>query len=58
MPLRELVEAYILFYAEMDKVYEGLISKELTIGVANQKRVELNESLQDQFNNIFHSLPK
>jgi hypothetical protein len=37
---------------------EGLISKELTIGAANKKRVELNEVLQNQFNSIFNSLPK
>ena len=58
MPLKELVQAYVQFYAEMDKVYEGLISKELTIGAANKKRVELNEVLQNQFNSIFNSLPK
>jgi hypothetical protein len=58
MPLKELVQAYVQFYAEMDKLYEGLISKELTIGAANKKRVELNEVLQNQFNSIFNSLPK
>ena len=58
MPLRELVEAYIQFYAEIDKVYDGLISKDLTIGAANQKRFKLNESLQKQFDVIFNDLPK
>ena len=58
MPLKEMVQAYVNFYAEMDKVYDGLISKDLTIGAANQKRFELNESLQKQFNAIFNDLPK
>ena len=58
MPLRELVEAYIQFYAEIDKVYDGLISKDLTIGAANQKRFKLNESLQKQFDVIFNDLSK
>ncbi|QWD75911.1 hypothetical protein ICV32_08865 [Polynucleobacter sp. MWH-UH24A] len=58
MPLKEMVQAYVNFYAEMDKVYDGLISKDLTIGMANQKRFELNESLQKQFNVIFNDLPK
>jgi hypothetical protein len=58
MPLKEMVQAYVNFYAEMDKVYDGLISKDLTIGVANQKRFGLNESLQKQFNAIFNDLPK
>jgi hypothetical protein len=58
MPLKEMVQAYVNFYAEMDKVYDGLISKDLTIGMSNQRRLELNESLQKQFNIIFNDLPK
>lgn len=58
IPLKEIVDAYVYFYEEIDKVYEGLLSKDLTIGVANQKRLQLNESLQNQFNSIFNSLPK
>jgi len=58
MPLKTLVNSYISFYAEIDNVYEALIAKELTIGEANKKRLELSESLQSVINEIFKSFTR
>ena len=55
-PLPAMVEAYQNYYQQIDQIYDDLLSRKITIGEANQKKLKLLDETQAKWNEIEDSI--